>query len=308
MKIAALAMMLAATTGQNTDATNATEAGDIIVTATRSGIPLWHVQGPAGTLVLVGTIDGVSRTTKWDPESLVEALRKADRVMFPETQRVTASPFSLIGWMAKYKKMGTLPTGQSLSDFASPADIRRVEALSAVGKARRDFRSRHPLHLADDLRDRAQDGIANGRTAAGYVRSAIGKYKLTLVPIAKSKAKPLAKDLFASSPRDHLPCLRDALTLAEAGPAAVQARSDAWAARRVRDVLSSPAEGVHHSCWPAGAIDTEPRELARQMEGLLREEGVVVAVLNLDTLARANGVLDALQSAGHDIRGPLWKD
>jgi hypothetical protein len=195
-----------------------------------------------------------------------------------------------------------------LSDFVSPADIRRLEALQATGRAREDFRTRHPLHLANDLRDRAQRGISDGRTASAYVRNAVGKYKLTLVPIAKSKAKPLAKDLFASSPRDHVQCLRDALALAEAGPAAVQARSDAWAARRVREVLSSPAEAVHHSCWPAGTMESEPQELARQIEGLLQEKGVVVAVLNLDTLAGANGVLDALESAGHDLKGPRWRN
>ena len=66
-----------------------------------------------------------------------------------------------------------------------------------------------------------------------------------MVPIERSKAKPLVKDLFASTPEEHLPCLEASIAMAEAGPAAVQARSDAWAARRVPEVLASPADKVY---------------------------------------------------------------
>ena len=54
------------------------------------------------------------RLPKWDPAALTDALRKADWVMFPTMRLVTASPFSLIGWLAKYKAMGSLPKSQSL--------------------------------------------------------------------------------------------------------------------------------------------------------------------------------------------------
>jgi hypothetical protein len=281
---------------------------DIVVTGRRSGVPLWTVRSGTTTLVLVGHIRGISKTTKWDPEALTEALRKADRVVFPEMHAFTASPFSLIGWLAKWNAMGSLPKGQSLGDFASPEDMRRLAALSAAGKVRKDYPTRHPLHLAGDLRDHAEEGIKYGRDAADYVRHAVKDYKLELVPVPEEKAKPLVNDLFASTPQEHVPCLHAAIALAEAGPAAIQARSDAWAARRVRAVLASPVRAVGEACWPGVKVAAAPEALIARMKQLLAEPKVTVAVLSLGALAQPNGVLDALEAAGFDIEGPAWKD
>jgi len=281
---------------------------DIVVTGRRSGVPLWTVKSDTTTLVLVGHIGGVSKTTRWDPEALTQALRKADRVVFPEMHAFTASPFSLFGWLAKWNAMGSLPKGQTLADFASPEDMRRLAALSARGRVRKDYLGRHPLHLSGDLREHAEEGIKYGRGAGEYVRRAVKDYKLELVPVPEEKAKPLINDLFASTPQDHLPCLHASIALAEAGPAAIQARSDAWAQRRVRAVLASPVQAVGKSCWPAATVAEKPDALIAQMKRLLGEPKVTVAVLGLSTLADPGGVLDGLEAAGFDIAGPPWKD
>jgi hypothetical protein len=284
------------------------QAEDIIVTGRRSGAPMWTVRSDTTTLVLVGGISGVSKTTHWDPAALTEALRKADRVLFPQSYALTASPFRAIGWIAQWNKMGSLPKAQSLSAIAGPEATRRLAALRARNMVRADYDRRHPLHLSMDLRDRGKGGIDYGRDVAEYARSAARKHKLAeVVPIQRSKAKPVVKDLFASTPEDHLPCLEAALTMAEAGPAAVQARSDAWAARRVRDVLSSPADPVYERCWPSGVFAERETGLLDQMKQLLAEPQVTMAVLSLRTLAERGGILDGLESAGFDIQGPAWK-
>lgn len=280
---------------------------DIVVTGRRSGVPMWTIRSDTTTLVLVGAIQGVSKTTYWDPTALVAALRKADRITFPQSQEFTASPFSAIGWIAKWNAMGSLPKGQSLASFAGPDELRRLAALKARNMVRADYLTRHPLHLSGDLRDRAKGKVEYGRTAAEYVRRAAKQYKLTMVPISRSKAKPLVKDLFASTPQEHLGCLRAAIAMAEAGPAAVQARSDAWAGRRVPDVIQSPAEGVYQACWPAEELLDSGAELAADMKQLLAQPEVTVAVLTLHSLAERGGVLDELAAAGFDIQGPSWR-
>ncbi len=284
------------------------QAEDIIVTGRRSGVPMWTVRSDSTTLVLVGGINGVSKTTRWDPAALIEALRKADRVMFPQSYALTASPFKAIGWIAKWNKMGSLPKGQSLTAIAGPQSARRLAALQARKMVRSDYDRRHPLHLSMDLRDKARGDIDYSRDVAEYARSAAKKHKLAeVVPIQRSKAKPVVKDLFASTPQDHLPCLEASLTVAEAGPAAIQARSDARAARRVRDVLNSPADPVYERCWPSGVFAEREVGLLQQMKQLLAEPQVTVAVLSLRTLAERGGLLDALEAAGFDIQGPSWK-
>lgn len=313
---AALALCLAAPaagqtqTQATTPATGAAQAEEILVLGRRSGAPMWRVTGEDTTIILVGGINGVSKATKWDPEALMEALRRADRVMFPQSMALTASPFSAIGWIAKWKKMGSLPKGQTLHQFLAPEHIRRLEALEARGVAKDSFAGRHPLHLGMGLQDMAKGDIDYSRNAAEYVSRAVKKYDLPVAvdPITKGKAKPVVKDLFASSPEEHVPCLIDSITAAEAGPAAAQARSDAWAARRVQEVLASPAEGFHNSCWPHGAgLGPSRDDLIAQIKQLLGEKQVTVSVLGLKSLAEKGGILDGLEAAGFDIAGPAWK-
>lgn len=307
----AAAMGMAVAAQAQTAADDKAQVEEIIVTGRKSGVPMWTVRSDTTTVVLVGGIEGVSKTTQWNPEALVDSLRRADRVMFPQSHALTASnPFRIIGWLAKYKKMGSLPKDQSLGQFAGPEAMRRLSALQARGMAQKDFERRHPFHLANDLRDRAKGDVNYGRNVAEYVEKAVKahKLKLTVDPISKSKAKPVVKDLFASTPNEHVPCLKDAIAAAEAGPAAVQARSDAWAARRVAEVLASPADRVYSSCWPAGAgIGRSIDDLTAEMRALLAEEQVTVAVLGLRALAANGAILDRLQAAGYDIQGPAWK-
>ncbi len=306
--VALAGIALASAAPAQNKAADSVQVEDIVVTGRRSGVPMWTVRGDTTTLVLVGGINGVSKSTHWDPAALTEAMRKADRVMFPQSFALTASPFRAIGWLAKWNGMGSLPKGQSLSAIAGPQAMRRLAALRAKDMVRADYDRRHPLHLAGDLRDRAKGEIDYSRNVAEYAAHAAKKHKLTeVVPIERSKAKPVVKDLFASTPEEHLPCLDAALTMAEAGPAAVQARSDAWAARRVRDVLSSPADPVYERCWPSGVFAERHADLLPQLKRLLAEPQVTVAVLNLRTLAERGGLLDGLEAAGFDIQGPAWK-
>src|SRR5436853_6470670 len=99
---AALAAIAAVSAAQAAPAAQS-QANEVVITGRRSGVPLWTVRSDQTTLVLVGAIEDVSKTTYWDPAALTEALRKADRLMFPEMQECTASPFKMIGWLANWK-------------------------------------------------------------------------------------------------------------------------------------------------------------------------------------------------------------
>lgn len=282
---------------------------DIVVTGRRSGIPVWHVHGPTTSVVLVGAINGVTKDTRWDPGALTEALRKADRVLFPEALALQASPFAMIGYLAKWRAQASLPKGQSLQQMMRPEQFARLAALQRRGIIGKGFERKHPLHLALTLRGYARGKAGEAEGASGYVSRAVKKYKLTSVPIARHKAKGAAQDLFKGPPQAHIPCLLDSLALVEAGPGAVQARSHALAQRRVPQVLSSTDEKPHQSCWPANLMETyAPNAQVRAtVRRLLAEPKVTVAVLDLNTLGGAGGLLDELDRAGLEVQGPRWK-
>ncbi|HEX8401240.1 MAG TPA: TraB/GumN family protein [Allosphingosinicella sp.] len=284
----------------------AAQADEIVVTAQRSGIPVWRVTGPKTTLVLVGSIEGVARETRWSPDSLTQTLRKADRIMFPSQVGVSAGAFSIIGMVFKLRKQATLPGGQTLANLLPAADYQRLVALSRRGVLKPGFERRHPLHLAIALRSRAEKQAQLAAGADHYVRRAAKKYKLTTVPIRNVRAKAIAGDFFAIPPRAYLTCLMDTVRMTEAGPAAIRARSAAWAQRRVPDVMASPVEPAYESCSAAVSAALPRADLRGQMRELMGQPKVTVAVVDLHSLATRGGVLDDLSAAGFDIRGPRW--
>ena len=283
------------------------QADEIVVTARRTGIPVWRVTGAKTSLVLIGSIDGVAKDTRWDPAALTATLRKADRVMFPGMMALTGSPFALIGYFVKFKRQARLPKGQSLAQMMPPAQFQRLVALRKRGILKAGFESRHPLHLADDLRDLARGKSGYGVDADEYVFRAVRKHKIKTVPLKTMTAKPLLQEYFKIPPQRFVPCLLDTVALVEAGPGTVKARSDAWAERRVPDVIASPADKVVETCSPK-SFGLVPRpDLSLQTKRLLAEPQLTVAVVDVRSLARPGGVLDDLAAAGFQIQGPGWK-
>ena len=104
-----------------------------------------------------------------------------------------------------------------------------------------------------------------------------------------------------------MPCLLDAVAVVEAGPGTVKARSDAWAERRVPDVLASPADKVQETCSPRAIGLLERPEFSLEARRLLSQPQVTVAVLDLRSLAAPGAVLDDLAGAGFTIQGPRWR-
>jgi hypothetical protein len=281
-------------------------AEEIVVTARRIGIPVWRVTSPTTSIVLIGSIEGIAKETRWDTGALETTLRKADRVMFPSSMGLTGSPFALVGYYMKWRKQATLPKGQTLANYLPRDQFQRLVALKNRGVLKAGFERTHPLHLALKLR-KAAEGKGNGPGVDRYVRATVKKHKVKMVPIATMKAKPIVNNFFSTPTRTYTPCLIDAIAVAEAGPAAVKARSDAWADRRVPSVLGSPADKVYETCSPVAWGVVPGPDLRSQIRGLMSQPQLTVAVVNLRSLAAPGGVLDSLAAGGFKISGPAWK-
>ncbi|HZH06635.1 MAG TPA: TraB/GumN family protein [Lautropia sp.] len=288
-------------------APRAAEADEIVVTAQRTGIPVWRVNSPTTTLVLIGSIDRVAKGTRWDPAALNQTLLKADRVMFPGTIGLTGSPFSLIGYALKWRKHATLPKGQTLASLMRPDQFQRLVALRNRGVLKPGFERKHPLHLALMLHGIAKGKDGYGLAAGDYVSRTVRKNKIKTVPITSFRANPVVKEFFAEPPKTFVPCLLASIALVEAGPGTIKRRSDAWAERRVPEVLASPVEPVNATCHPSSWGLVQHPDFRAQVRTLLAQPQLTVAVVELGSLARPGGVLDSLAAAGFDVRGPRWK-
>ncbi|SFP80540.1 TraB/GumN family protein [Sphingomonas rubra] len=298
----------ATATGRSTD--------EIVVTAQRSGIPVWRVSGRGTSVVLVGSIGRLVPGTQWNPVALDAALAQADRIMFPEAMDISFGLFSMISLIGKWRAQSTLPKGQTLEAMTSPAQWAQLVALRHRGILKPGFERKHPYHLAVDLGRSLHERRKLVPGADAYVRRYLGKNKDKRVPLAQAGIKEVTAEFFASSPREHVPCLMDVVALVEAGDAGAQsraaarvARSGAWAARRVPAALAAKVDDGQQRCWPHGGSLERKRDaaLGPALWGLLGRPQVTLAVVSLDALAAPGGVLDDLVAAGFDVSGPRWR-
>jgi hypothetical protein len=280
---------------------------EVVVTARRTGIPVWSVRGPRGTLVLVSSIGPVPAGTRWEPGSLGAAVKQADRVLFLNSFEASISPVQALGFYLKYRSRAKLPAGQTLHSLLTPGDLQRLAALERRGIVKSGWERSNPFHLFLHLRRETVGGIKETAGATGYVRTAAKTHKVRAVPVRTLKAAPVLRQLLAAPPSAFVPCLREAITMAEAGPAAITARSRAWAERRVKDVLASPATPDLARCVPPDTREMLKPDLRPTLRALAGEAGATVAVVDIRALAERGGVLDHLQASGFEVRGPAWR-
>jgi uncharacterized protein YbaP (TraB family) len=285
---------------------SAEEVQEIVVTARRTGIPVWTVTSPTTTVILVGAIENVSKDTRWNANNLTDALRKADRVMFPQEQDYKASPFAMIGFAFRILRTQKLPKGKSLMQMMSPEQFAELTALQKRGILSPGFDRRNPLHLSMELQLLAEGKTGLGTDAYEYTRKAIKKHKIRMVPLPKLKLNKSVNAVLNAPPQAHVPCLLASARMVAAGPDTLRQRSLAWSERRVADALASPAETAFEACAMNEYLERSP-DWRATMRRVLNEPQLTVAVLNLASLAQPGGLLDELSSAGFDVRGPRWK-
>ncbi|CAA9499600.1 MAG: hypothetical protein AVDCRST_MAG91-979 [uncultured Sphingomonadaceae bacterium] len=283
------------------------EEQEIVVTARRIGIPVWKVRSDKGTVVLISAVDIVAPGTRWNAGALGETLRKADRVLYANVLAVSGSPFAAIGLFLKWRRQATLPKGQTLASMLPPQHLQRLVALQKKGVLKPGFERKHPLHLALQLRSRTQGKMKETGGINAYVSHAVKTHKLKAVPVRTLNVKSASKSFFATPPQAFVPCLIDAIALAEAGPGVFKARSDAWADRRVGDVLASPADKGFLTCVPANLRSMFVPNMTAEVRRLVQQPQLTAAVVDLRTLAQPGGVLDDLTAAGYKVEGPSWK-
>jgi hypothetical protein len=279
----------------------------IVVTAQRSGAPMWVVETPTGTVILVGEIRAIPKTTPWEPARLEEATRAADRVILGARPKI--SPGDIFRLMFSGGKLTKLPKKSVAADYLDPAQLQRLEALGAAHKE--DY-SRQSFFLTsfEMLRKELRFNRDTARDASDVVKDAAEKADVAITRAATLRGEDVIDNLFAASPTVHIPCLVAAMDAVEAGPQIVEERATDWRRFRIPAVKANPLETALGQCWP-WADETLGSELRTIWTDRIAEasaaKGTTLAVVPLRVLAEGGGVLDQLDARGFDIAGPPWK-
>lgn len=301
------ALIPAAATAQDPAAAENASENAIVVTAQRSGAPMWTIDTPTGTIILVGEIRAIPKTTPWEPVRLEEATKQADRVILGAKPKV--SPGDVLRLIFSGSKFTKLPDKTVASEYLTPDQWARLEALGTAHKedyARQSFlltsfqMLRKELRFNRDTADEPSD----------VVRKAADKAKVPTTRAATLRGEDIIDNLADAPPAAHVPCLNAAMDAVEAGPDTVEKRAADWRRYDIPAVMANPLESALGQCWP-WADDTLGSELrtiwVEKIAEVAEAKGTTLAVVPLRVLAESGGVLDQLDARGFDISGPEWK-
>lgn len=297
--------LAAAASGAAAQEGEAAEA--IVVTAQRSGAPIWTIETARGTILLVGEIVEVPKSTPWRPERLEDATARAQRVILGTKAKV--SPGDVLRLIFAGRKFTRLPRGTQAADYLDDAQRARLAALEA--RYGQDYSQRSLLITAFDLLARRLGFTRDtGTDASEVVRKAADRADVPTAPVGTVRGEDMLDSLAAAPPEAHLPCLDAAMAATEQGPALIAQRGSDWRAYDVPAVMANPLEIALGRCWPWADEDMGPvlrGQWVEAISGATGAAGITLAVVPLRVLAERDGVLDQLERRGLSIAGPAWR-
>jgi hypothetical protein len=279
----------------------------IVVTAQRSGAPMWTIETARGTIVLVGEIAQVPKSTPWLPERIEDATARAQKVILGTRAKV--SPGDILRLLFAGGRLTRLPSGTLAADYLDDAQRRRLAALEA--QYDQDYSRQSFLISAFDLLARRL-GFSrdSGTDATEVVRRAARRADVPTEPVGTVRGEDMLDSLAGAPPEAHLPCLDAAMTATELGPQLIAQRGADWRAYDVPAVMANPLEIALGRCWP-WADQAVGGELRGQWVDAITQAsdsgGATLAVVPLRVLAEPDGVLDRLERSGLVIAGPAWR-
>lgn len=279
----------------------------IVVSAQRSGAPMWTIDTPTGTIILVGEIRAIPKTTPWQPDRLSDATAAADRVILGARPKVSPGDvFRLIFAGGKFTK---LPDKTVASDYLAAEQWARLQAL---GTAQDEDYSRSSFLLTSFqlLSKELRFNRDTGDDTTDVVRKAADKANVPTTRAATLRGEDLLDNLAEAPPETHIPCLTAAMEALEAGPDIVEKRGADWRRYDIPAVMANPLEKALGKCWPWAdeQVGGELRTIwVTSIAEAATAKGTTLAVVPLRVLAERGGVLDQLDARGFDIAGPEWK-
>ncbi len=268
---------------------------------------MWTIDTPTGTVILVGEIRAVPKSTPWQPDRLKEATAEAQRVII--RARPKFSPGDVLRLIFRGGSFTKLPEKNVAADYLDEAQRARLAALET--EYDQDYDRGSFLMTSFDLLARRLDfDDSTTKDATEVVRKAADKVDVPIDRPERFRGEDLLDNLAEAEPASHIPCLEAAMTATEAGQEIIAQRGDDWRKFDVPAVMANPLEIALGQCWPWA--DAEVGEEIRdqwtdKIAGAAGSEGVTLAVVPLRVLAEKDGVLDQLEAREFLISGPEWR-
>jgi hypothetical protein len=277
------------------------------VVARPPGPALWRVARGDSEVIILGGVTPLPHSLAWNTIRVERALDGAKALLIPPRPKIGVLDAAGLVLGGKGKFRNEAPLEQSL-----PPRLRErfVAARVAAHQDQKRYGRYKPqvagVMLVSDFREAA--GLSGAKPGSTLIKLAKA-HRVPVREIGDYRLAPLAKAAARLDEAAALACLEDAVTQVEVEASRAQDLAQAWAGgdlRGVRAAYGAPAlERCAQQVPTVGAlIERGTQQGVEAILAALAKPGRTVAVLDLNYLLRANGVLDRLKARGAEVTAP----
>ena len=286
---------------------------EIVVSGERTGPGMWHVHRGAAQLWILGSMAPLPRDITWRSKQVEQVLISTNRVL---VQKPFDIGIARILWiLITDRHLLMIGGGKRLKDVL-PADLyARFAVLRAkYGEDPKKWERFRPLVAAAFLQQAAfhQANLSTRVDLGAAMRTLAKKHDVPVEEVKIAGVRDVLDALKTMPAATENACVAASLITVENDLPRLVDRAQAWAGGNVERIaqLREPAEvDACRAALDAGAgaadlIARMRRTWLGAFEKYLQNDGVTVAVVNIDMLLEPGGLLDELRAKGYQIEAP----
>jgi hypothetical protein len=258
-------------------------------------------------VIILGGVTPLPHALVWDTGRIERFLDGAKALLIPPRPKVGVLDMAglLLGGKGRFRDAAPL-------EETLPPRLRQrfVAARLAAHRDEKRYGRWKPqiagFMLVADFREAA--GLSNAKPASTMIKLARA-HRTPVREIGDYRLAPLAREAAKLDPAASLACLDDAVTQVEAEASRAGDLAAAWAVGDLRGVRAAYAPPALERCVQRAPsvpalIERGTQQGVDAILAALASPGRTVAVIDLNYLLRANGVLDRLKARGVEIAVP----
>lgn len=290
-----------------------TQLEELTVTGERTGPGMWHVRRGTSQLWILGSMSPLPKGITWRSKQVEQVLATAHRVLVPKPLEIGI--VRILWLLLTERSVIMIPGGKRLEDVMPPALYARFAAQRARFPHDADRWERYrPIVAAAFLQQAAfhSVGLSARLDLGAAVRKLAEKHDVPVEEVKIAGVGDFLDTLKVMTPATENACVEATLVTDESGLPRLIERAGAWSTGNVERIRSLPQPAEVDACVAAidsGAAKGDLVARVRQawltaMDKALQEEGVTLAVVNMDVLLGRGGLMEALQARGYTIDSP----
>lgn len=307
------ALVLGASGASRAEQASAQVLDEIVVTGERTGPGMWHVHRGAAQLWILGSMSPLPKGITWRSKQVEQVLNTTSQVLVQK-------PFDIgivrILWiLITDRNLLMIGGGKRLKDVLPEDLYARFSAQRAnYTDDPKKWERFRPLVAAAFLQQAAfhRAGLSTRVDLGAAMRTLAKKHDVRVEEVKIAGVSNLLDALKTMPAATENACVAASLVTVESGLPRLVDRAQAWAGGNVERIaqLREPAEV--DACRAALDAGTGAAELISRMrrtwlgafEKYLQNDGVTIAVVNIDMLLEPGGLLDELRAKGYQIDAP----